>query len=368
MIQLLVLLAVSMCLAYCSQKGILVIGITQKRKLDIPFVIMITILALFVGLRTNFNDTYTYISTFKTYPTVSQVINSDHELMDNPLFYLFQAFFKHHIIDDANAFFLVIAFFSLGSILHFIKKHSDNFPFSVLIFFALGLYVSHLAAMKQCLAIGILTFAIDALINKKYIRYFIIVFIAMLFHAYAIFFAVLPFFTHKPWSIATYFTIAALLLVMFSFESVITNFLSIADDAGKSIDSKYIFDTESINLFRLAVFAVPPLLSFVFQELLDKVYDRSKMIIMNMSIISFFIMCLGLSGGANLFGRSAIYFELGAIIMTPTIIQNIFDDNSKKLGIIITSGCYLLFFAYSIQGFSTEYRAISVIELLTNLL
>jgi len=367
MLKLMILLAVSMCLAYCSQHGILTVPITQKRKLDISLVVMVIMLSLVTGLRTQFNDTYLYIELYENAPSFSSFLNSKPDLMENPLFYGLQSFLRTYVSDNANLFFLLIALFTIGSILRFIKKHSDNFPFSILLFFSLGLYVSTMASMKQCLAMAILTYAVECLIKKKYILFYVIVFIAMMFHTYAIFYAILPIFQKKPWTITTYIAVVGTILVLFTFESTITNFLEIADEAGKTIDSQYIIDTEGINLFRLTVFAVPPLLSLVFQELLDNTYDRPKTILMNMSLLSFLIMALGLSGGANLFGRSAIYFETGTIVFMPTIIKNIFDEKSQTMGNVLVGGCYLAYFAYSVIGFSLGYRAVGLGEFILSL-
>lgn len=368
MIKLLILFGVSLCLAYCSQNGILVFSITEKRKLDLPLVLMVILLTLFCGLRTHYNDTALYIAMYESAETLEEYLTSSAELTENPLFYSLQSFFRHSISPNANVFLLFVALFSIGSTLRFIRKYSDNFIFSVLLFFALGLYVSHLAAMKQCLAIAVLTYAVEALFNKKYVRYFLLLFIAMLFHTYAIFFIVLPLFTHKPWTIMTYITVGSVIFALLSFESVITSFLSAADSVGKYVSEEMVLDKGGINPFRLMVFAVPPLLAFVFQEYLDDFYDRPRNILMNMSILSFLILSLGLFNAANLFGRSAIYFELGTIVILPGILKEIFEKNTARFISVIASICYFGFFAYSIIGFDDEYRAIGLFDFVIDVL
>ena len=362
MLQLMILLAVSMGLAYCSQNNILVYSFTKKHNFDLPLIAMVLILSFFVGLRTHFNDTSLYIELFKGAPTFREFLNSEHELADNPLFYAFQSLFRHHISDNPHIYLISIALFTNASIICFIKKFSDNFPFSMLLFFALGQYVSTMAAMKQCIAIAILTYGIKALLKKKYLIFYIFVLIAMLFHAYAIFFVILPIFINKPWTITTYITVFGVAFVLLTFESTITSFLNVASDAGKEIDSKYVFDEVGINLFRLAVFSVPAILSFIFQGLLDKGYNAHKNVMMNMSILSFLIMLMGIFGGANLFGRSAIYFELGTIVIMPWIVKELFDEESQNFAHILVGGCYLAFFAYSVIDFSSGYKMIGLGE------
>ena len=52
----------------------------------------------------------------------------------------------------------------------------------------------YIAAMKQSIAVGFLLLALPYAIDKKYIKYYILVFIAMLFHTHAFVFLVVPLF------------------------------------------------------------------------------------------------------------------------------------------------------------------------------
>ncbi len=362
MLRLMILLAISLALAYCSQNGVLVFNITKKYKLDLPLILMILILAFACGLRTSFNDTEVYLATFKNAETLREFINTSPSWTEYPLFDGYMCFFRHNISANGNAYFVSIALFSLGLTIPFIKRHSDDFMFSIVIFFSLGLYVSHMAAMKQCMAIAVLTLAIEALMKKKILLYYIIVFVAVLFHTYAVFFFVLPFFTSKPWTLPTYLLIGATIFALIFFESAINTFLSAADSAGKYLSKEMVLDNGGINPLRLAVFSVPPLLSFAFQEQLENFYDRKKNILISMSILSFLIMSLGLFSAANLFGRSAIYFELGTIVVLPALIKEIFDRKTARFVSSVATICYLGFFAYSLIGFEAGFRTKTFIQ------
>ena len=247
------------------------------------------------------------------------------------------------------------------------KKYSENFVFSILLFFTLGLYVSNFAAMKQCIAMATLTYAIPKLLEKKYVQYYIIVLVATLWHSYALMFAILPIFTRKPWTTVTYLTIAAVIAVLLTFETTISEFLEYAEDLGKDISETEVFETDSINVFRLAVFGVPPLLSFIFQSRLKSGMVRDENVMVNMSILSFLIMCLGLASAGNLFGRSAIYFEIGTIVILPWIVRKLFTKKSAELVFGIAALSYIAFFMYDIRNFSSGYRAITFVEFINSL-
>lgn len=367
MFKLLILLAASMCLAYCSQHGSLSLPITEKRKIDVPLVAIIIILSLAVGLRTQYNDTPMYVASFIEAPTPQEYFKTKPDLFDYPLFYGFQSFFRHYISDNYHLFFLVIAFFTNGSFICFFKKNSDNFAFTILLYFALGIYTFTMAAMKQCLSMAFLVIALNALIDKKYVKFYIFVFIAMLIHAYAILFAILPLFTKKPWTLLTYCAIIGVVFVVFTFESTIVAYLDFTDDVGKDLSKEYIIDTAGINLLRLAVYAVSPIISLLYLDLLNDNYTRSKNLMMNVSLLSFLIMALGLSGGSNFFGRAAVYFVPGTLCIMPWLVNEIFSDESKNIGNCIVGGAYLLFFIYAHQNFSYEYQSITLFEFLKSL-
>lgn len=368
MTNLLLIFAAALLLAYCSEHRIMVIGRSNGKCIDIPVIIMIVILSFFCGLRTAFNDTSTYIGGFQNAVTLTEFWENKPNLLGNPLYYWFQSFFRHHISDNYHLFFVVISFFTISCFVRFIRRYSTNFTFSVLLFFCLGLYLSNFAAMKQCIAMAVLTLAIPKLLEKKYFQFYLLVFIAMLFHTYAIMYAILPLFTRKPWTSVTYITIFAVVFVLFTFQSTITNFLEYAETLGKDINEEQVFETQSVNVFRLAVFSVPPLLSFVFRGMIWPQLKRAENVMINMSILSFLVMCLGLASAANLFGRSAIYFEIGTIIIMPWIIQKLFTRDSAQLVLSLAAICYFAFFLYDIQTFSSSYAAISFREFVISLL
>ena len=368
MIRLMILLAVSMCLAYCSQHDILVVPVTKKFKIDIPLILMILILSCFAGLRTSYNDTDTYVEAFKIAPTISEYIDSSPEFFSNPLFYLMQSFFRHIIMNNYHLFFFTIALFTISCILWFIRKHSSNFPFGILIFFCIGMILVPMSAMKQGMAIAILLLGVNQLLKKRILLFYVFLTIAVLFHAYAILFVILPFFLGRPWTIFTYIAVGTVAFVLFSFESTITGFLSVAEEAGKNLTEEALFESQGINLFRLTVFAVPPLLLFIFQEILNPSYTKNRQLFANMSILSFLIMSMGIFSAANLFGRSAVYFEIGTILILPWIIEEIFNKESRATAYVFVGGCYLTYFAYMVKGFSHEYKAIDVVEFIQTLI
>ena len=214
---------------------------------------------------------------------------------------------------------------------------------------------------------ALVTLAFPYLQKKKWLPYYLIVFAAMLVHTYAIAFAVLPLFRNRPWSAFTFLFVLATVVLMMNFEEAITAFMEQANDLGKTLADYEVFDDHTINLFRLAVYAVPPLISLAFRKWI--LHDSSRMdhILIHMSIISLAFMSMGTQAGANMFGRMGNYFELGTICILPKMLKKTFDEKSYWLVTALACVCFLGFFVYAnaiSMDFGQAYRSISLLQFL----
>lgn len=363
MTKLLLLVCVSLLLAYLSQHRLLVMKIGARHELDAALAGLIVMLSLFCGLRTSYNDTWTYIQEFQNAGTTAEFWASGPHLLGNPGYCWFESAFHQWVSPNFHVFLMATSVFTVTCFVRFTRRYTADFTFSILMFFTIGLYTFNMAAIKQCIAMAILTLAIPRLLKRKYLSFYLLVFLAMLFHTYALLFVILPVFTRRPWKALTYLTILAVAVILFTFESTITNFLELAENIGKNISAEEVLETESINVLRLAVYAVPPLCSFAFRKRLAVSLHTEQSLMINMSVLSFLIMCLGLASAANLFGRTAIYFELGTIVILPWMLRQIFNKRSALALTLLASVCYMAFYMVDITGFQAEYHAISLGEL-----
>lgn len=116
-----------------------------------------------------------------------------------------------------------------------------------------------------------------------------------------------------------------------------------------------------MNIFRVMVYAVVPLITFIFKDRLKKM-DRKQQIFIQMSIVSLTFMMLGAVDGANMFGRSGFYFEIGIICSLPAIIRKLFTKQSAAIVIVIAMCCFTSFYLYDTRSFSNEYRYKSITQ------
>ena len=374
MIKLLAVFAAAMALAYISEqntKATIAAGHRYVAHRDWAYVLLVTSLVLFTGLRTSYNDTATYIAMFRSAPGTAIYFSDakNYNLLSNPLFYLILNMAKD-FTDNPHIFILIFSLFTQICFVRFLKRYSSRFVFSIFIYFTLGTFCLTLAATKQVTAMAMLTLAVPFLEKKQWVRFYLIVFLAMLMHTYAMAFAILPLFTRQPWKLFTFAFAAFMVVMLMNFQEIIASFLEQADELGKSIAEYEVFDNTSVNIFRLAVYAVMPLMSLIFQKWIYRDSDEIEHVLIHMSIISLAFMSMGTRSGANMFGRMANYFELGTICCLPTILDRTFEKKSHKLVASVACACFLGFFIYAnaINGnFDAEYQSISLFRFIISL-
>lgn len=314
MAKLMILLIVSVGLAWLSEQKTKEMerkGQPYRAWKDWAYVLLVTVLVLFAGLRTSYNDTGNYITGFRNAPGLGEFLAEPENWnpFKNPLFYAYQSFLKS-FTSDPQVLIFTTSLFTQICFVRFIKRYSENFTFSIFLYLTLGTFVFSLAAMKQVVGMAVLTIAFPYLEKKKWVRYYVLVLIAMLIHTYGIAFAILPLFFKRPWKTFTFAFVAVVAVLMMNFTEVITEFMEQANDLGKTLAEYELFNDHTVNLFRLAVYAVVPLISFVFQKWVLQGANKTEHVLVHMSIISLAFMVMGTQSGANMFGRMATYFEL----------------------------------------------------------
>lgn len=344
---------------------------TVNRKAGWQVAVIVLMLVLFSGLRTGYNDTYTYISVFRVSPAVGEFLadRANLDLLHNPLFYFYMSAVRT-LTADYHVFLMLSAAITVPLMVRFIARVTEpaEFPLSMLLFMTLGTYVFTMAAIKQSLAMAVLCPAIIALRDRKYLRFFVFVAVAALIHTYAALFFILPFFGEKPWHARSFLLILGSMLVTLNFSQTISSVLAYADSIGKSISAEEVFDGNRMNVFRVAVYSVVPAASLLFRKRLEPVMDRTQAILINMSICSLAFMLPGTVNGANMFGRIAAYFELGAVCVMPWIIDTVFDRRSARLVRAVCAVCFIAFALYDLSDFNYGYSAITLRQFIGGLI
>ena len=358
MIKAIIILSIVTLLSYLSQRHHQENGMEHMRW-DIYLIILTVFLILMFGLRKSYNDTINYRRGYELSVDISTFL-SDRKNLDifsNPLFYGFQSLIRTMTSNYTYFFFICACYINILNV-SFIKKNAEirNFAFSMFIYAAIGTMFLTMAAIKQALAMATLTLALNALMDRKYIKYYLIVFIAGLIHTYAWIFAILPLFYTKPWSFRTLILLFITLGITYTFKSSIESILKVADQAGKTVAKEEVFDNNKMNIFRVGIYTIMPAITLLFKSYVNKDIDKKNSLFIQMSIISFMFIILATQNGANMFGRAANYFIYGYICAFPWVIRQIFTSQSVKIVSCVIIIGFTGFYLYDNRDFDKNYQ------------
>lgn len=334
-----------------------------RHKEKIFFFFMAVVAAVFVGLRTSYNDTATYRYSYELMSTgMGNILNLDLSLGSNPGFNILNTILKT-IGFSTQDFLMIYAVVTVGINFWFVRKYSDNIWLSVFLFFTMGCYTFTMAAIKQCVAVAFCLIGIDRLLREKKISFVFWILLASTFHPYSLMYLIAPFLMFKPWTNKTYILLAVFGLIGLGIQPLLGTVVDITTMLGEEYDAAT-FTGEGINIFRLAVVWVPVIVSFFVRKYLREANTKKDNLILNLTILNAEIMFIGLFGTANYFGRLANYFLIFQALCLPHLFNG-FTTGSKKIITFLCVFCFLLYFYYANvinQYFDNGFYSISFLS------
>ena len=222
----------------------------------------------------------------------------------------------YHDLTGGNyeGFIQVSSIFTILAVIHFIYRYSPSPIMSILLFFGLVLYTHHFSILKQSFAMSILLFAVDAIVDRKPIRFIFIVFLASLFHFPALVF--LPAYWICQMHIGKDYLVvlAAAFCVTYLLRDQLATWMTDAYST-ELYDSSHLsfFANKVVAMIAIMVMAViirPP-------DSEDRIYSSFLMMFGIAAVIQTF------SGYNNTFERLADYYYQTAIIFIPMIFEDV---------------------------------------------
>lgn len=311
------------------------------------YLIICFCLCLFAGIRTKYNDTVSYIISFSNTPKdFSSLFLQEFSISEVYLFKIWNYIIYNFISQNENVYLFLCAIVFVCPAIYLIKKYSKNFTFSMILFMFGGMYLFSLAGLKQAMATGIILIGLPHLFKREYIKYYIYCLLAIGFHAYSIFFLLVPLLSgevlNKRMIIFCILTISIGVLLS-QFSGVIS---AIIEWLGKDISAGTI-QSGSVNILRVAIFLVPFVLTVVGRKNLEQATEEEKWFV-KIGILSTMFMVLSLFGNPILFGRIPQYFIIGIVVSMPLLIQKAFAKNDQPAVVFIFVICYILFGIYGL--------------------
>ena len=252
-------------------------GVQSKR--DFWYRFMLLVFILLSGLRWRLGvDTTGYLFDFyHECPTLNRFSFDDYSLFSNPLFVLLNSVVltlggKFYIVQLIHASFVNILIFK------YIKKHTQ-FIFVCLFFYAIIAYSKYnMEIMKGSMSIVICLYANDYILEKKWVKGYILYFIALLFHGQTILLFFLPLLFTLKLNIKGLLVLACAFMVGRIAMNLLGDYFflfEVADDLGDKANTYMNSDKYSGQSGNVNFFIQKAVLDFVY-PVLSLVYAKNK--------------------------------------------------------------------------------------------
>ena len=254
-----------------------------------------------------------------------------------------------YTLTDGNyqTFVSILSFFIVFSYMRFIRKYSPSPIQSILYFLGLLYFMFLFDALKQAMAMSVLLYATDAIIEERPYKFVFLVLLASTFHFPALVF--LPAYWLGRVRIGSYYPVflGALLVFTYLFRDQILDLMLSAygkDEADVSMDGIRFLRNKAIVMVIIVIAAVvlrPPTVS-------DRVYNAC-LVFAGIAIV-FQTFC----GYSNVFERLADYYFHTSIVLLPLVFEKR-ELNRHVLGysdeLTVKSFAPWVFCAFSIWRF-----------------
>lgn len=246
---------------------------------------------------------------------------------------------------DYQWFLIIIAAFVMIAVAQFVQRFSPSPVQSFLYYFGLTYYTMMFSVLKQSIAMAFILFAFNAILDRKLIRFLLMVWFASLFHFPALVFLPAYWIANMRLGRTYLIFLAALFVVTYLFRDQLVDWMTDAYDTQVYENSGMRFLANKVIVMLVIIVAAliirPPHEN-------DKVYSSLLMIIGVATVIQTF------SSYNNTFERLADYYFQFAIVFIPMVFEDVKTPrrhlSEKELKLVRTVGPYL-FCAFAIWRF-----------------
>ena len=298
-----------------------------NREKNLKYVIVACLLLFAIyGLRNTYEiggDTRTsYLGNFWRAQSMSWSAYLNNVGTHNRLFYVMTKLFCEYISTDYQLYITLIAAFVTICFGRLIYRYSPSPVQSILYHFGLLYFTFHFSALKQSIAMAILMLAFDQIIEKKPIRFILIVLLAGQFHFPALIFLPTYWLAKVRVGKAYLIVLAILLILTYIFRNQIINLMmGTYKDTDSEIDLSGVqfIRTKALIMIVIVVAAV----CFRTPTGEDHAYEVLLQF-MGLAIV-FQTFC----GYNNIFERLADYYFQFAVVFIPMVFDK--DAHRKAL-------------------------------------
>lgn len=317
MIYLLVLI---LLLFSCSNYGL------GKGKIDnLNYFFLFIVFIALAGLRFRVGgDTLAYMSAFESLPKLENLKDFSFSSAEfDPLWYVFNAIVKF-IYDDFIFFQIVHAIIINTVVFWFIRKYSSYKYITLVFYYILYYFYFNFEVMRESLSICLFLISVPALMEKKWIKYYLLSFLAFLFHSSALILFLIPFLKREI--NFKYYVLCILLLLFFFVISSSSIFSSLSFVNFRLARKIELYTSLEINIFGsiMRLMVITPFI--IFSYIRKRNFEKHKFeeILASYILIGFLSMTIG---G---FYRFMNYFSLIALIYIIDTGFTVYRNSNKR--------------------------------------
>lgn len=251
--------------------------------------------------------------------------------------------------DDFKLYNALMGLLMMLPLYRFIKKHSDMPFLSVLLFITFGFMNFYLSGMRQAIAISIVLFSYDYIVDRKIWKFFITIAVASLFHTSSVIFIPAYFlvnFTFTPViAIGYVISLGLIYALRFSIIGIITKFY---------YGNVTITDTGAYTLMLIVI--VTFIAGLFFYKKAITISQNNK-IIYNLIAIAATLMIFNTT--SNIALRAANYYYIFMLLFIPVVLKAIDKPTIRYIAtaivVLFTLTYYLRSGVYYLQGFPYSF-------------
>lgn len=313
------------------------------------FIVFLPVILMAANRSWYIGDTFAYRTSFEKMP--ASVDGLKEYMAENTKdigFYFISAVFKVFISSDPRTYLWVIACIQGFVLIWFFRKYSPSYFLSVFLFVASADYLSWMYnGIRQFLAVTIILLAIPFILRKKYILAVIIILLAATIHQTALMMIPIIFIVQgETWNKKT-IVFTLLVIAALVFVDQFTNLLedTLAGTQYKNVMSDIEeFGNKGTNFFRVLVYSVPAILSFVYRKTINSEAPQIIILSANMSIVSSGLYIVSMFTSGVFMGRLPIYCSLFGYIFLPWIINRLFEGKARFITYTTMVVLYLAYY------------------------
>jgi len=215
-----------------------------------------------------------------------------------------------------------------------IYKSTNMFAFAILLFILTTTWQSTFNGVRQYIACAILFWGHQYILSRHFRKYFVIVFIASLFHISAAIMLLVYWLPRKVLKPHALLLLAVVSIVAISSFSSVLEVISVVKSESLTTGG---YVSRQINPLRIGI-SLAPILVYILFSTKSRLGEREHFYL-NMLIVNTALLVVSLNSAY--FARFTIYTSIYACVLIPNLI-NMRDVNTRRLTILFIVVCYSL--------------------------